>query len=79
MLERVGVGGAFLVDDWAGVGPLHVLYPTVFRVVSNKESAVNDCYVWRGSGISWALSSRKSLSIKGVHLSGVGGGGGGVW
>lgn len=30
----------FLLDDWAGVGPLTLLYPRVFRVVSNKEASI---------------------------------------
>lgn len=34
----------FWLDDWegVGVGPLCVLFRRIFRVVSNKESAVND-------------------------------------
>lgn len=43
-----GGGCTFGFDDWAGVSPLHVLYPRVFRVVYNKESSVSDCFVWRG-------------------------------
>lgn len=35
----------FLYDDWVGVGSLLVLSPRVFRVVSNKESSVRECYV----------------------------------
>lgn len=41
-----------LIDDWVEVGPLCVLYPRMFRVVSKREFAVNDCYVCMGSGLS---------------------------
>lgn len=30
----------FLLDDWVGVRPLSELFPRLFRVVLNKESAV---------------------------------------
>lgn len=38
-----GRRGCFLLDDRAGVGPLTLLYPRVFRVVSNKEASVYEC------------------------------------
>lgn len=34
----------FWFDNWARVGPLHVLYHRVFRVLSNKFSSVSECY-----------------------------------
>lgn len=40
LLERGG--GCSWFDDWVGLGHLYVLYPRVFRVVSNKESSVNE-------------------------------------
>lgn len=42
----------FWSDDWVGVGPLSMRYRRVFREVSNKESSVNDCFVWRGDRVS---------------------------
>lgn len=38
----------FWFDDWMGMGLLHVLFPRVFRIASNKESSVRDCYVGMG-------------------------------
>lgn len=60
---RVGEGRRvrFLYDDWAGVSPLHLVYPRVSRVVFNKESPVSDCFVWRGNETSWSLSFRRGL------------------
>lgn len=43
------------------MGPLHVLYPKVFRVVSNTKSYVSDYYEWRGNKVSWSLSFRRGL------------------
>lgn len=40
-----GVRVYFWFDDRARVGPFFVLYPRVFRVVSNKESSINDDFV----------------------------------
>lgn len=34
----------FWFDDWVRVGPLCELLSRVFRLVSNKESVVSDCY-----------------------------------
>ena len=30
----------FCFNDWLGVGPLRILFPTVFRIASNKESSI---------------------------------------
>ena len=30
----------FGVDDWMGMGPLPVLFPRVFTMVSNKKSSI---------------------------------------
>ena len=38
-------------DDWVGVGPLRLLFPRIFRVVSNKEASVKECFVSLECGI----------------------------
>ena len=60
---RVGEGKSvlFLFDDWVGIGPFWSLLPRLFRVVSNKESSVKDCYFWDGSKVSWHVSCRRVL------------------
>lgn len=37
------------------------LVPRVFSVASNKDSSISDCFVWRVSGVSCALSFRKGM------------------
>lgn len=51
----------FWVDDCSGIGPLCVLFPRVFRVVSNKKSSVSDYFVWGQGNGSWCLSFRRVL------------------
>lgn len=51
----------FWLDNWIGLGPFCVLYPRVFRVVTNKDSFVRDCYVWRGHEVVWTLAFRRDL------------------
>lgn len=43
------------------MGPLSILFHRVFRVMSNKESSVKECYIVEGSSIIWDVSFRKSL------------------
>ena len=43
------------------MGPLHLLFPRVFRVVSNKGLSVKECYVWVGNVVSWDISFRSAL------------------
>lgn len=65
----VGVGdnARFWYDDWVSAVPLHLLFPRVFKVVSNKESSVKECFV--GLGI-WCLGI---LVLGGPFVSRVGG------
>ena len=51
----------FWLDDLVGVGPLCGLFPRVFRVVSNKESTVNEYYEVRDGCPLWSVSFRRSL------------------
>ena len=51
----------FWFDDQVGMGLLYRLFPRVFRVVSNKESSVKECYVWVGDVVSWDISFRRAL------------------
>lgn len=46
---------SFWLDDCVRVGPLCLLHPKVFRVVSNNESSVSDCYSWGDRGVSWVV------------------------
>ena len=55
------VSVCFLFDDCMGVGPLHLLFPRMFRVASNKETSVKECYVWVGNVVSWNISIRRPL------------------
>lgn len=45
-----------------GVGLLYVLLTRVFRVVSNKESSVKECYIWDGEHLSWDVSVGRGQS-----------------
>lgn len=46
----MGVGDSvrFWYYDCVRVGPLYLLLTRVFRVVSNEESSVKECYIWDG-------------------------------
>lgn len=44
-----------------GVGVLYELFPRLFRVVSNKNVLVKECYVPLGSNVSWVVSFRRVL------------------
>lgn len=44
LLRSDGKSVDFWLDDWLGLGPLYSLFPSIFNVVSNKESSVNECY-----------------------------------
>lgn len=35
----------FVLDDWKGVGLLHILIPRVFWIAPNKESSFKNRYV----------------------------------
>ena len=61
-----GASVCFWVDDWVGVGPLRLLLPTLFKVVSSKVAAINKCFVWKGNVVSWYISIRGALSSFGV-------------
>lgn len=52
---------AFVYDDWVGVGPSRLLFPRLFRIVSNKESSVKECFVWNGNMVSWNISVKRAL------------------
>ena len=52
-----------------GVGPLNLLFPRLFRVVSKKDAAVKDCYVWDGNEMSWNISFRWALRQSEVEVS----------
>lgn len=56
-----GDGVRFWYDDWMAVGPLCLLFPKVFRVVSSKESSVKKWYVLDGNVVSWDVSVRRNL------------------
>ena len=53
----------FWLDDWVGVGPLCELFLRVFRLVSNKESVVSDCYEVMDGCIMWGVTFRRSLRL----------------
>ena len=54
MQNVLGVGNKLSFGSMigCGVGSLSQLFPTVFRVVSNKDSSIKDCYVGEGGFVS---------------------------
>lgn len=44
LLRSNGRSVDFWLDDWLGLGPLYSLFPSIFKVVTNKESSANECY-----------------------------------
>ena len=51
----------FWLDDWVGEGPLCELFHRIFRVVTNKETAVSDFYEVQDDSIVWGVSFRRNL------------------
>lgn len=51
----------FWYYDWVGVGPVYILLTRVFRVVSNEDSSVKECYIWDGEHLSWDVSVGRVL------------------
>lgn len=43
----------YLLDDWIGVGPLFVLFSSLFRTTINKEAFVSDCFEGMSGCILW--------------------------
>lgn len=75
-LRGGGVGGVvlkwrrkirvhFVLDDWMGVGLLHILIPRVFWIAPNKESSFKNRYVWYGDGVSWEVSVKRAFRQSG--------------
>ena len=58
----------FWYDDCVGVGPLNLLFPRLFRVVSKKDNSVKECYVWDENVLSWNISYRRALRRSEVEV-----------
>ena len=57
---EVGVGDRvkLWIDQWCGDSPLHLSFPVVYRIASNKEASVASSLEWLG------IEERRSWDVR---------------
>lgn len=59
----------FRVDNWMGLDPMSMLFPRVFRVMSNKKSFVKSVMLWRTKLFGLCLLEEDYVSQKSLCIS----------
>lgn len=51
----------WMSHEWVGISVLCRSFPKLFRLVSNKESIIKDCFVLEGNSLSSRVLFRRRL------------------